>query len=158
KLDLLHKQSPWALLATAFIPLIYAYLVWNALSHSLLLGWYGIFLVLGVIRYWEGRRWAKTSHDPNISNERIDRAKLYFDLLALASGVTWGLVGLTVTPITPPYHQILTILMLAGIVSGAVITYSSSTRTIVMCIFPMLIPLILRLLTVGNPDYTGMAA
>jgi signal transduction histidine kinase/CheY-like chemotaxis protein len=156
KLILLRQQSKMAIIATVINTTIYLTLSWKQLPHPILLGWYLTFTLLVVVRILEHRWWG-SSDRVNLTVTQIDSWKLEFDILVFISGVLWGMVGITVQPSVSVQHQILSVLLLSGISSGAVVSYSISQRTMLASILPMLTPLTLRLLTSKEFAYYGMA-
>jgi hypothetical protein len=127
-------------------------LLWDIAEHSLLLSWTGIVITYSLARYliiWQQKREPIT---PDNANKWLD----IYTANVFISGLLWGAATIILVPYEP--HRIieftiynsLTMLIVCGLVAGAVVAYSVSMRVILFYAFPALIPASINLIILGD--------
>jgi len=149
---ILYNQS----LITFLFPVIAApavcLLLWGIADQDLLLIWGGIVITYSLARYsiiWKQQREAITVEN---ANKWLDT----YTASVFISGLLWGAASIVLVPYAP--HRIieftiynsLTMLIVCGLVAGAVVAYSVSMRVILFYAFPALIPPSIHLIILGD--------
>lgn len=119
KLQLLFTHSFPAIFVSALMSILLTAALWNAQSHKVLITWLsllGISSVIRLILFIQFRRKLPTSEEISAWE------KPYFITLMLSS-VIWGIGSLYLIPEDSPYHQLIILFFLMGIVGGAIASY-----------------------------------
>ena len=153
-LEQLFKQAPVGIVATLVNACILVFILWNQISHNVLIAWLGATAAVAVLRgsLVSGYRKAKF--------QRLRRewwGNLHIAGFGL-SGILWGSTGILLFPQASTAHQAFIAFTLGGMVAGAVGTCSSVLTAFVAFSFPAVLPLLLRLLLVGDELHTAMGA
>jgi len=82
---------------------------------------------------------------------------LKFRISVLASGVVWGSASILMYPANDTHHQMVLILMLAGLTAGGVVSFSADIVSAAGYALTVLLPLLIRLLVTGDGMSVSMS-
>ncbi len=137
RLRLLYQQSFPAILASLLTGLLVCVVLWPVQQPSLLLGWYALLAVSGLLRILLfGRYWLKRPADLEI----LDWERPYV-LTLLFSSVIWGLGILLIIPADSALHQVVVFFFLMGMSGGAIAVYSAHRFMTLSTIACVLLPI-----------------
>jgi signal transduction histidine kinase/CheY-like chemotaxis protein len=148
------KLAPTAIVATVLNAFVLVLILWEPISHSLLIIWFAATIGLALQRSIFSYKYRPEALQPD---QAAKVAKWVVIGLAL-SGIIWGCAGLFLFPKDSPTHQILVVFVLCGMVAGAAGTFSSIFAAFLAFTLPTLIPLFIRFLIIGGPVYYAMSA
>lgn len=153
QVTILFQQFQLTFIAIILIaPLFVVYLNDKSNTQSVI-AWLICFWVISLARYYHCHRFF------NKQPESIDYPKWekHFLLGTALSGLLWGSVAFWFFPENNPPHQVFLFFILAGLSGGSI---SMSQRPIAFRLFvlPMLIPYVIKLLSLGGQANLTMAA
>lgn len=147
---LLYSQAGITFL---FPPLAAACLVlvlWDIATRLYICVWLGLVIMHSATRY--GLLWR--FHRCEITPDNAGRWLYRFITTAVISGTLWGAAGMLLIPyensIEFTLYNSLTILIVCGLVSGALISYSVNIWVLLAYSFPALIPPAIYLISLGD--------
>lgn len=149
---ILYYQSITTVSFPVFACLAICLLLWDVSARSHLITWAVIVLLFTLLRYillWQQRRHKLT---PENAGRRLD----IFTAGALFSGLLWGSAPIILVPYRPDallnftLYNGLTLLIICGLVAGAVISYSVSRWVLIFYAFPALVPPAFYLIWLGD--------
>lgn len=146
KTRLLYSAFPLTLISTVILASVLAFVHWPYTAWSKLLAWLialGVLLALRSLLYGQYRRLARQTSAP-------DAWRRHYRLGVFATAIIWGVAGLWFTPSGNVALGIFTILLLAGAASGAVTVLAADFRACLAFLFPALMPVTLKALSVGD--------
>jgi PAS domain S-box-containing protein len=150
----LYSRLPLAAGVTFIVATILVVAQWPVINHSILLGWWSVLIVITFVRWWLVSRYRRAK--PATAN--IEPWAARFFIGAICSGLAWGAAGFLLFPEQHLAHQVVLILVMAGMASAAVTTLASVWEDIIVFLGLMLIPLMLRFLLIGTRIYLIMGA
>jgi signal transduction histidine kinase/ActR/RegA family two-component response regulator len=143
---LLYAQAPVGLVVTLLNSGILCWILWNVISHSILLSWAVVLAVLTFVRFllvnWYQRS-APTVH-------HIPKWRMWFIIGAGLSGLVWGATGVVLYPTTSVVHQIFLTFILAGMGAGAVASYAVVPLAFLAFFLPAIVPITIQLFVQGG--------
>src|SRR5262245_55589156 len=138
---LLYEQLPSALIATIVNAIILVAVLWPEVPTSLLSVWLLLTLSVAIGRHILGRAYVRNVE----SLEDSSRWQNYFAYGAAASSLLWGFAGFFFFIGTSYPHQVFLAFVLAGMVSGGVVTLSSVRGVYKLFLLLALLPYASRL-------------
>lgn len=153
-LALLFEQMGVALVAVVVNSSLFTYLSWNVVDRQVLSLWlFANFAVAG-LRYYAVRKWkSSVKYDLNDVNRMF--RWLYVGIFLSASLL--GAMGIFGFVPEHPIHLMTTVFILAGMTGGAVAAYSVHAPAVYFAVFPIMLPLIGRLMVEPNSEFRVMA-
>jgi signal transduction histidine kinase/CheY-like chemotaxis protein len=148
-----YQNAPIGIFASVVNATILVAILWNQTSPTLLLGWYICILIISISRFWLYIAFRRQKHPAVIHS----KWKLWHTLSLSLSGITWGASGVIIFPAHSVAHQAFIALVLCGMVAGAVGAFSSILHAFTVFSLPALSPLLIRLLSIGDPIHYAMA-
>lgn len=152
QIQILYSQS----VVTFLFPILAApaicLLLWPIAGHKRLFVWAVAVIIYSLARYvliWMQRRAPVT---PENANKWLD----LFTASVFGSGILWGSAAIILAPYHPgtlvefTLYNSLVMLIVCGLVAGAVIAYAVSKRVVLFYTFPALIPAGLHLIILGD--------
>lgn len=152
QIQILYNQS----VVTFLFPILAApaicLLLWDISDQRRLVGWASVVIAYSFARYliiWIQRREPIT---PDNANKWLD----IFTASVFISGILWGSAAIVLVPyqqeklIEFTIYNSLVMLIVCGLVAGAVIAYAVSRRVILFYAFPALVPAGLYLIILGD--------
>lgn len=127
-------------------------LLWDIADHTLVISWTGIVITYSLARYLIIWKYNKGSITPDNANNWLD----LFTASVFISGLLWGSASIILVPyeshriIEFTIYNSLTMLIVCGLVAGAVMAYSVSIRVILFYAFPALVPPSIYLIILGD--------
>jgi PAS domain S-box-containing protein len=153
QIDLLYRQSRAGLVVTGINSLI-LFVALMSVVHSTWLGaWLALVVMVIIGRYGLYhlyQRRSEASASPVVWSYR-------FQIGVAAAGICWGIVGGLLFPVDSSPHQMLLLIVIAGMTAGALPYLSSVWSAYLVFLIPSVIPLSLRLLALDNPVFHYVA-
>ena len=127
-----------------------ALVLWDVASRFYLCTWLVLVIMHSAARYILLWRFHQDDIDPASAGSWLNRFIVY----VIISGALWGAAGMLLIPynnsIEFTLYNGLTILVICGLVSGALITYSINIWVLIGYSFPALIPPAIYLISLGD--------
>lgn len=140
-------QLPISLLVNLANGFILAAVLWGAVPAPALLSWSGLLVVVTGVRYLSLRAFRNAALGGESDQAVWTR---YFVAGACAAGVVWGMSGILLFhPVSFP-HQVVLVFVLEGMVAGAVPLLSSVGHAYWCFAIPVMVPVSLRMMWVGD--------
>ncbi|MDQ7011366.1 MAG: EAL domain-containing protein [Mariprofundaceae bacterium] len=149
----IYQQLPGSLYASLAVATVLIIALWNHVSHPLLASWAGAYVLVTAWRLTVHKRYIQTSPAPEEAHRWCSR----FMSGAALAGVIWGAAGYVLMPPESPGHQILVILVLAGVLVVASQSLAAIFTAFVVFSLPTLLPAIAWLLQQNTPLHLAMA-
>ena len=150
----LFSASNTQLISGTFLAGILAYMQRSVIDLSVLYTWFTVIVLVGFSRYLLMVAYRRATLKNKTEN---DKWLLKFRLGTLVSGITWGSSSFFLFPANDPSHQLFLLFMLAGLSAGGVASYSADLICAILFSLSVLIPVIIRLLLVGDSLNISMA-
>jgi PAS domain S-box-containing protein len=145
--------TPPALMGQALAGALLTAVLWWVQPSVQVGSWYGSLLAILVLRlatWWHMGRQAP---------EDQGQASLWtYRLLAILTGVAWGVAGHWLLPADQPQAQTFVIFVLAGMAAGSLTLFAFDLATALGFAAAALLPLVIGLLAEGQPASIAMAA
>jgi diguanylate cyclase (GGDEF)-like protein/PAS domain S-box-containing protein len=125
----------------------------DVVSVPVVASWVAVVVAFNVFRLFYVRRLRKAVAAKTLRPEALRRLRLS----VLTSGLIWGTAGFLLFPPDSPTHQIYLAFVLAGLTTGAVISYAIDLGCAYDHILPSLLPYIVRLVMEGAAIHLSMA-
>ena len=139
---LLYTQAPIGLVASVLNAGIVAFVLWNAVAHPVLIGWFTLIVVVTLSRFMLVRMYRRAA--PTADCIHLWRTR--FIAGVAAASVVWGAAGIVLFPPESIAHQVFLVFILGGMAAGAIATLSSVMPAFLVFFLPTLLPVTLRLL------------
>jgi len=144
---LLFKPYYTSVVATFTAASLFVIAQWQVIDHVILIGWLSTIILVtlarGVLAYFFHR----TSH----SDEETMLFGRWFIIGAAISGIIWGIGSVLLYPEDNFSHQLVVVLVIHGMCSGAVTNQSVLRGALYAFIIPAMLPIIPLLMAEGNP-------
>ncbi|MDO9219975.1 MAG: diguanylate cyclase [Thiobacillus sp.] len=141
------RQLPISLIVNLANGLILAAVLWNAVPTPVLLTWSGLLIAVTGARFLSLRAFRNAS--PSSEPDHAYWTK-YFLAGTCAAGVVWGLSGILLFHPSSFPHQVVLAFVLGGMVAGAVPLLSSVRHAYWCFAIPVVVPISIRLMWVGD--------
>ena len=150
----LFSASSTQLVSGTFLAGILAYMQRSVIDLSVLYTWFITIVLVALSRFLLMVAYQRSTLKSKSEN---DKWLLKFRLGTLVSGITWGSSSFLLFPANDPSHQLFLLFMLAGLSAGGVASYSADLICAILFSLSVLIPVIVRLLMVGDSLNISMA-
>lgn len=149
---ILYSQSIITFLFPVLAAAALCFILWPVSGHFYLLLWTGVVVAFSTVRYvliW------KLNHR-RITAENAAKWLDFFTMNVFISGTIWGAAPIILIPYRPDalldftLHNSLTMIIICGLVAGAVISYSVSKWVLFFYAFPALFPPAVYLISLGD--------
>ncbi|NIM16442.1 MAG: PAS domain S-box protein [Candidatus Aminicenantes bacterium] len=148
----LYVHEPVGLIATLVNASILIFIQWRVISHSVLLMWFSLILLITLTRALHFYRYRRVSLTPG--NAR--RWGNSFIIGIGISGIAWGAGGIFLFPENVIAHQIFPAFILGGMVAGATAAFSALKMAFFAYTLPALIPIIIKFFTIADNIHAAM--
>ncbi len=142
RLRLVYGNFPFMLTGALTAACVLVALLMRDASRGMLLGWLGLVVALSVPRYLESRMFRR---DPGVRTAR--QWMLRLEVGAAVSGILWGAGAAAFLPQGDLAHQMLTLLIITGVIAGAMTSYGAMWRCYMIFMAPLAALTEWRLLT-----------
>lgn len=153
-IDALYARAGTALAVVVINSTFLFAAFWAVAPHHLLLGWLALTWSVTAFRVLLTQTYSKSGRE---RRSPAHWARLW-TLSASASGLLWGSTGVLLYARGSVPHQMLLLLLLAGMVAGASASASSHLPAFVAFTAPALLPIALRLAADGDRLHIALAA
>ncbi|MBW1801977.1 MAG: response regulator [Deltaproteobacteria bacterium] len=148
----LYSRAAIGIIATIVNSFILCLILWHRISRPVLLTWLVATLLMAASRSYMLYRYRKTTSEQDAAK----RWGVLFVINILLSGILWGSTGIFLFPLDSIAHQVFIAFVLAGMVSGAVGTFSSVITVFSAFSFPALFPILIRFFIIGDDIHIAM--
>ncbi len=152
QIKLLFANLPGGLLAGLLSAALLLSVQWHVVAHAILWSWFSVLAFISLLRFVSALRYRRLA----VVADRLAYWERQFAFGTLLSGITWGSAALVLLPGQIP-NQVFTVLVLAGMTAGAVVSYAPLARVAMYFIIPALLPLTVRLFYSGQSLQVAMA-
>lgn len=140
----IYRNTPILLLSNIVVPFILIYVLWNLAPRTLLLLWAAMLFLVMLVRMYLFFLFNRASPQPN----HINRWGYYLILLAVISGLLWGISGsiLISSDLLSDNDSLIMLvqLILAGLGAGSVISYAIYRPAFYAFFLPTMTPFMLE--------------
>jgi signal transduction histidine kinase/ActR/RegA family two-component response regulator len=150
----LYKHAPTGIVATLVNAAILVVVLWNLISHPVLITWLSVTAVVVLLRCGLLYRYRQASFKP----EEAGRWGTWFIIGLGLSGILWGSAGVFLFPIDSTAHQAFIAFVLGGMVAGAAGAFSFVTGAFIAFSLPALCPIFVHFLMFGDDIHYAMGA
>ncbi|MDH5179958.1 MAG: diguanylate cyclase [Gammaproteobacteria bacterium] len=151
---LLFRQFQLAFITIVLIAPLFVVYINKATNSDLIIFWLFAFWAVNLIRYYHCHH--VLSQDPQTINYK--KAENFFLSGTAASGLLWGAAAAVFYPAENHVAQIFIFFTIAGLSGGAVSSLSSRPAAFRLLLFPMTVPFVIKLFTLGDEASLMMAA
>jgi diguanylate cyclase (GGDEF)-like protein/PAS domain S-box-containing protein len=142
QLNLVVSALPLSLLTIIINGTLLAAIQWPVINHQIIIGWYGVLLLISVLRYYWYRHYSQGR--PEQRNPIYWGNRFFFG--TILSGMSWGAAAYLLFPINDLPHQLFLAFLLAGMSAGALTTLAPINLYFQSFVLLSLLPLGLRFL------------
>ncbi|MDZ4210654.1 MAG: PAS domain S-box protein, partial [Methylotenera sp.] len=149
----LLKANLGALISSAVLASILAYMMSDVVERIIIILWLAIVLLVTVTRFVLFNRYKRIpANDYATIQARLKK----FRFSVLIGGLLWGLASLLMFPESNGEHRMFLILVLIGISSGVVITYAADRISAFLFSTLVMLPLVILLFAAGDVFSSAM--
>jgi|GEM_PF-5454111 len=146
------SHLPSYTLASLFLSFLVSVVLWDHLSHTLLLAWSLTIWLLYGLRYLSYRFYRQGSQQVDVK-----RWRNIFQIGQLASGLAWGSAGIILFTENSPTHQVFLAFVLGGMVAGATTSLATVQIPLRIFVFMIIVPISLRFYLAGGEISLAMS-
>ena len=138
--DILYDQVTISLLSNIGVGALYTLIMFNVIPLTTLLSWYAILIVVSSIRIFMVSQYRKLAN-------KINKTQYWYVIFIISVATTGSIWGSTLflLPANIPVYEIITVLFLCGLSSGAIAALSISRLGYLAFMIPALVPSIIAL-------------
>ncbi|MDY6853737.1 MAG: ATP-binding protein [Thermodesulfobacteriota bacterium] len=149
---LLYKNTPAGIIATLFNSIILSFILWEVISHTILIIWFSAIISVSIFRCLLFFNFRHLSQIP----EEVTRGDIWSYVSLVYSGVVWGSAGIFLFPMGSIEHQTFIAFVLGGMVAGASGTFSVRIGHFFAFSLPALVPVCIRFFMIGDEIHLYM--
>lgn len=151
-LDLMYSQTRAAWVSNAFCIMLLWFAFRETASHSMMLMWIGIGVVVMALREAQSYRYKR------LENQSIDvnAWTRWLEISLFANGCFWGISCAAFLLIATPYQLPIVLLIVGGLQTGSVLTSSYLLRAFALFSVPLFLAPLMVLLTLGFNTHTAL--
>lgn len=142
----LYAHAPANMLSVILFSLFLVFTLRNVISHSTLLIWLSLFLTLTLLRFGMVYKYKHASADSTESG----RWGNFFAISQLLNGIIWGAAGIWLFAEHSIAHQLFLVMVITGLVAGAVGSYSGLLKVFFCYSYPALLPIPIQFFLQGG--------
>jgi PAS domain S-box-containing protein len=150
----LYGRASIAIIATGVNATILVFVLQGLVSFTTLMIWYLLTLLAAIIRYIQIKKFQRMA-------DHIKKIHRWEKLMVFGvgiSGILWGSTAIFLFPVESSTHQAIIIIVLAGMVAGAVGVLSPIMTVFLAFSIPALVPIFIRLMIIGDSLHMAMGA
>ncbi len=148
----LYAHAPVNMLSVVLFSLLLIFALWKVIPQSTLLVWFSLNMTVMLLRFGLIFKYRQASDD-SIQTKPWGNM---FAIGQLFNGIIWGSAGVWLFAEDSIAHQMVLLIVVAGLVAGAVGSYSGLLRVFLFFSFPAWIPITLQLFAQGGDIYITM--
>ena len=146
----MYARAPLSMLAVWVFSLLLIYALWSVISHQILIVWICAVFLMILFRFLLVYQYRRASRE----SLETDRWGFLFTMGQLLNGVLWGVAGIFLFSEESIVHQLVLIIVIAGLVAGAVGSYSRKSGVIFFFTLPAMTPITLNIFLIGGDVHT----
>jgi PAS domain S-box-containing protein len=148
----LIENTIFGWLASLFNSLVLVIILWGEVNKNRLLLWFLSIITIGLIRIYFQNTY---KHIEN-TQKSLKKWENIFNVTLAASGIIWGSAAFVIFPSDSIIHQSFLAFIVGGLVAGSVGVFSVRIRSFLLYSVPVLFPLIIRFLLLGDSIHIAM--
>ena len=152
-LEMLYTNLPKSVVAIIFNATFFLLVLWPVVDTSLLSGWYGMMVLVALIRFMDARNFKhhRAWHEDRTWHNHMQAG-------VVLSALLWGSIPLLFFPEEQTGYQMFVVVLIVGMSAGAVTTLAADLRMSLIYLYTLLIPLAYRLFWQEGVVYTALFA
>jgi len=131
---LAYRQLPITVISSFVLAALAVWVTYDTVPTTYLGVWYGIIIIFGLIRLIA----MKSVHIISFDRDKTRNYAWFHITTTAASGITWGTIALAL-PMLPPQQQMLVLIILAGLISGATVSSAALIASYLGFILPVML-------------------
>lgn len=139
-----YSQSHFGFYASIFCATILLFGLYAVVDHTLLIGWYLVFLLIALVRYGSVKAYLMQKD----VDKNLDIWRVVYILGTVLGAMCWGFAGGFLFPAESSIHATLLVMILAGMTAGAVPLSAGIISAAIFFVVISVTPLTIRLLIV----------
>lgn len=141
KIEVLFDQAPIAITAGTVAAFICAVVFWNTPVQIIVSGWFGLYLVVYILRYIMVQRFNRSS----IENRNYQPSLYSHLVFSVVAGLLWSALGIYLLATVEIFDSLVILLIIGGLIAGVVATNSVILAGYFAFSLPAAIPVIIYL-------------
>jgi len=152
QVNILYSQSIVTFIFPVLAAICLAIVIWDIATRNILYSWVGVVVAYSLLRYFLLWQYRQVGITPDNAYMWLKR----YTIAAFFSGIIWGVAGIILIPYGGSADLVFTIynglvlLIICGLVAGAVISYSVNIWVLFSYSFPALVPPAFYLISLGD--------
>jgi len=142
----LYAHSPVNMLSVLAFSLLLTFILWQVISHTVLIIWLSCNLLITLLRYLLIYKYKHASAE----SLETGRWGNWFAIGMAFNGIVWGLAGILLFAEGSLPHQVLLVLVMGGMVAGAVGSYSIMLKVFMAFTIPTMTPITILFFAQGS--------
>ena len=142
----LYTHAPVNMLSVLAFSLLMTFILWQVISHTVLIIWLSCNLLITLLRYLLIYRYKRASAE----SLKTGRWGNWFAIGMAFNGILWGSAGIWLFAEGSIPHQVLLALVMAGMVAGAVGSYSVMMKVFMAYTIPTMTPITILFFAQGS--------
>ncbi len=151
----LFSASKVSLISSMLLATLLAYLQREVIAPAVLIAWLSVIVVASLLRAALVVVSRRASAEEGVAQTVWLN---WFRSLVMFSALTWGAAGFLLFPADNPLHQMMLVIFLVGLTSGAVVSFSADRFCATAFPLLVLLPLMIRLFVAGDGFSVGIGA
>jgi len=132
RLRLVYGNFPFMLAGSVAAAAVLVWVLYGQMSFVVLLAWWVLVVALSLVRHREGRRFQR---NPAARTPR--EWMWHLQVGTFASGLVWGIGTALFLPHSDVAHEMLFLLVIAGVLAGAMTSYGAIWRCYMLFVSPV---------------------
>ena len=147
-------QTPRAMFAMVIVSMAYFVIFMKFVPIVILLFWLMMQFTLATYRFYNARKLKKYIDKDNIA--KIKKHEIYFIVSNVFQALMWTLASVLAVIYAPQPFELVTFVMIIGIITAAVLSMSSIYKAYLVFFFSMIIPQIAIMLYYGEDQHIAL--
>lgn len=148
------EQTPRAMIAMIIVSLAYIWIFIKFVPLTILLIWFGFQLLLAMYRFYNVKMLKKYLEQKDITQTKKHENLFLVSNVFQAS--MWTIASILAVIYAPEPYELVTFVMVIGIITAAVLSMSSLYNAYLVFFFSMIIPQIIIMIYYGGHQHIGL--
>lgn len=135
---LLYKPFTLSAIATVLAAAMFVAVQWPVINHTVLLAWLGLLYLITLSRIILAAAFKRTNPD----TASVGKWGNWFLVGVGAAGLTWGMGSVLLFPESNVEHQLIVVLVMLAMASGAVTSLSVYRKAVLLFVTPVMLPVL----------------
>lgn len=142
---LAYRQLPITIISSFILAALAVWVTYDTIPMAYLGAWCGIIIIFGLIRIIA----MKKVHIISFDHDKIRSYARFHIGTTTVSGITWGTIAFAL-PMLQPQQQVLILVILAGLISGASVSSAALTASYLGFILPVMLFVNVAMVMIGG--------